>query len=168
MSEYFKDIPNYEGLYQVSNLGRVKSLSREINQGFRVLISKERILKHGINSDGYCSVVLYSNSKSKSFKIHKLVAQSYLECNNDKLVVDHINNDKLDNRVENLQYITQRLNSSKDKQNTSSKYTGVSWNKEKKKWKSCIRINGKIKHLGYFTDELEASKSYQNAINVSY
>ena len=70
--------------------------------------------------------------------------------------------------VENLQYITQRLNSSKDKKNTSSIYTGVSWSKEKKKWKSCIRINGKSKHLGYFTDELEASNAYQKAINVSY
>ena len=88
--------------------------------------------------------------------------------NNNKLIVDHINNDKLDNTVENLQYITQRLNSSKDKKNTSSIYTGVSWNKEKKKWKSCIRINGKSKHLGYFTDELEASNTYQKAINVSY
>lgn len=168
MKEEFRDIDNYEGLYQVSNLGRVKSLSREINQSFRVFTSKERILKHGINSDGYCCVVLYSNNKSKSFKVHKLVAQTYLECNNNKLIVDHINNDKLDNTVENLQYITQRLNSSKDKKNTSSIYTGVSWSKEKKKWKSCIRINGKSKHLGYFTDELEASKLYQKAINVSY
>lgn len=161
--EVWKKVKGFEN-YEVSNLGNVKSLSREINQGFRIITSKERILKAGVNSDGYYSVVLYSDGKSKSFKVHRLVAMSFIKCDNDILVVDHINNIKTDNRVENLQFITQRLNSSKDKKTKSSKYTGVSWNKEKNKWKSCIRINGKITFLGYFKDELEASNSYQNKL----
>jgi hypothetical protein len=164
--EIFKDIPEYEGLYQVSNLGRVKSLSKKIWNGKGYFISKERILKPGL-SRKYLSVMLSKKAKFKTFKVHQLVAKSFLNHFSDgtnKLVVDHINNIKTDNRLENLQIITQRENSSKDTKGTS-KYTGVSWCKVKKKWVSRLKLNGKYLHLGYFHCEIEASNAYQKTLN---
>ena len=136
MIEEFKDIEGYEGLYQVSNLGNVKSLK----------FKKERILKG-------TRVVK---------KIHQLVAIAFLghEPNGYKTVVDHINNNPLNNTLDNLQLITHRENLSKDKKGCSSDYTGVGWHKGAKKWHAQIYIKGKVKHLGLFTDELEAAESY--------
>lgn len=154
--EVFKDIPDFEGLYQVSNLGRVKSLK----------FNKERILKAGIESKGYCIVNLCKNKKQYSKHVHKLVAITFLDhvpCGH-KLVVDHINNIKSDNRLENLQLTTQRENASKDQKNSSSKYTGVYWSKHASKWHSQIQINGKLKRLGYFTNEYEAHLAYQTEL----
>jgi hypothetical protein len=139
MKEIFKDIPNYEGIYQVSNLGRVKSLK----------LNKEKILKLSIDGQGYLKVNLFDEGRRSTKNVHQLVAIVYLNhmpCGS-KIVVDHINCDKLNNRLENLQLISQRENLSKDKKG-SSKYTGVSWHKQKSKWQSQIIINGKYKYLG--------------------
>jgi hypothetical protein len=83
--------------------------------------------------------------------------------NRRSLVVDHINNIKTDNRLENLQIVSQRHNTSKDKKGTS-KYTGVSRCNRGKKWMACIRINGNKILLGYYADEDEAGLAYQNAL----
>lgn len=154
MEETWKDIPGYEGLYRVSDLGNI------IN-------NKGRLLKQ-TKGKCYLKIELWSKKlkqKRKSFSTHQLVAMAFLDhtpCGYE-LVVDHINNNPLDNRAENLQIITNRENSSKEKKG-SSKYTGVYWNKEKKKWRSVIRINRKSKHLGYFTKEEDASKAYQKKL----
>ena len=154
--EIFKDVIGFEGVYQVSNLGNVKSLK----------YGKERILKVGTSGDGYSMVVLSKNKKQYNKKVHQLVAMAFLnhEPNGMALVVDHKNNIKTDNRVENLQIITHRKNSSKDRKNKSSKYTGVSWNKHSNKWRSQIYINGKYKYLGLFINEYEAHLAYQNEL----
>jgi hypothetical protein len=166
--EIWKDIPNYEGLYQVSNLGNVKSLSREIlKRGKYPFICKERMLKNRVNTRGYNQFILSSNRNRKTFTTHQLVAMAFLNHKPDgthKLVVDHINANKLDNRVENLQVISQRENSSKDKKNKASRYTGVSWSSGNNKWMSAIRINGKQNHLGYFKCETSAHLAYQNKL----
>ena len=143
MNEIWKDIPNYNGLYQVSNLGRVKSLPKKKYNHKGFYISKERILT--LNNDGnygYLTVVLYKNKIRKTFKVHKLVAMSFLNHNpcGYKLVVDHINDNPLDNRVENLQLITQRENTFKTQGKYTSQYKGVSWCKLTEKWMS--QING--------------------------
>jgi len=163
--EIWKDIIGYEGLYQVSSFGRVKSLGGKI--GGKGAISKEKILKNNLDSNGYYIVNLCKNSIQKTFKIHKLVAINFLGHipNGFKIVVDHLNNDKTNNHVSNLQLISSRLNSSKDKKKGSSKFTGVSWNKNNNKWVSHIRINGKSKYLGSFDNEIEASEAYQKALN---
>jgi hypothetical protein len=80
------------------------------------------------------------------------------------LVVDHINNNQLDNRVDNLQITTQKENSLKSHRKYSSKYVGVSWDKRQYKWMSQIRINGKLNFLGRFVNEQEASQAYQNRL----
>jgi len=111
-------------------------------------IRKERIIKPQKNTHGYLSVGLSFNGFLKNFCIHQLVAVAFLNHKMDgtyKIVVDHINNIKTDNRVGNLQLITSRENSSKEKRGTSQ-YTGVSWNKKIQKWNSFISINRKNKN----------------------
>lgn len=167
--EVFKPVVGYEGLYEVSNLGIVKSLPRTIVRGNgSKLPVKERILKQGLSSNGYLTVSLHKDKKPKTHRIHQLVAMAFLnhKPNGFKgLVVDHKTNNKLDNRVENLQLISQRENASKDKKRGSSKYVGVCWHKKNRNWVARIKINGKKKHLGSFTCELEAHEAYQKALN---
>ncbi len=98
MSETFKDIKGYEGLYQVSNLGRVKSL-RRWNAG-------ERILKSIKNKNGYYRVHLLKNGNSKNFYIHRLVVGAFLENKENKPCTNHKNGIKADNRAENLEHCT--------------------------------------------------------------
>ena len=164
--EIWKEIKGYEGMYEVSSFGRVKGLNRKvIHSSGKVLIKKEKTLKPNISTGGYLRVSLSKKGKVKYKKIHQLVAIAFLRHNpcGMKLVVDHINTIKTDNRLDNLQVITQRENSSKDKKG-SSKYTGVRYVKANKKWRSQIIINGKYNHLGYFTKEEEASEAYQTAL----
>ena len=153
--EIYKDIKGFEN-YQVSNYGNVKSLK----------FNKERLLKLSPDNDGYLVVNLYANGKSSTKKTHKLVAIHFLDHvpNGDtatSTVVNHINFDRADNRSENLELTTMRENTNKKHLNSSSKYTGVHWNKQSGKWKSVILINGKTFFLGRFHDELEASEAYQ-------
>lgn len=168
--EIWKDIPNYKGLYQVSNFGNVKSLSRKIFNGKGYYLKKEIILTNNLDNKGYPNVTLYSNSKRTTFKNHTIVALVFFNFKYDKnidLVIDHKNNIKTDNRVENLQIITNRKNCSKDKDKskTSSKYIGVCWDKRVKKWSSEIRIEGNKNKIGYFDDEYQAHLAYQKELN---
>lgn len=170
-NEIWKDVPNYEGLYQVSNLGRVKSLSRKIynlKTNNLLYTQKEIIKKPKIKKSkrNYYVVGLFKDGKGKDFTIHQLVAMAFLghkPCGYE-LVVDHINNNSLDNRVENLQIITHRENCSKDKKNKTSKYSGVSWSNKNKKYCSMIDINGKSTYLGLFLNEYDAYLAYQNKL----
>jgi hypothetical protein len=157
--EIWKDIKGYEGHYQVSNLGNVKSLK----------FNREKILKKLINTDGYFQLGLSIKSVVKIQKIHQLMAIAFLNHTPNKmtLVVDHINNIKTDNRLENLQIVTHRENSSKDskKIKRTSQYIGVSWVKKDKIWISRIENNRKKITLGRFKDEFEAHLAYQKALN---
>ena len=165
--EIWKDIPYYEGYYQVSNLGNVRSLNREvIYKDGRKYNYKSEIMKQTL-ADGYYGVRLCKNNKSKYFQTHQLVGMTFLGHIPDghNFIIDHKEEgNRLDNRLENLQIITNRENITKsiDKMKTTSKYTGVCW--DRKKWKVSIRIDGKSKHLGYFTDEYEAHMAYQNKL----
>lgn len=168
--EVWKDIPGYEGLYRVSTLGRIKSLSRLMVNGDSFFLSKDRILKPCIDTTGYYTINLWKERLPNTRKIHKLVAITFLghkPCGN-KLVIDHIDGNKLNNRLTNIQVVTSRANSSicfrRDRDKLTSIYVGVSWDKSSKKWHSGIRINGKYIHLGRFSSETEASDSYQKAL----
>jgi len=162
--EVWKDIPEYEGLYQVSNLGNVKSLDRVSSKGRKV---KGKVLKGAICGSPYFRVGLYKDNKMKLKNIHQLVAIAFLKhtpCGH-KLVVNHIDINPKNNNLYNLEVITQRENSNKKHIKSSSKYVGVCWDKNRQKWKSAITIDGKTKYLGVFTDEKEAAQVYQNELN---
>ena len=166
MTEIYKDIPTYEGIYQASNLGNIKSLSRTVNNGrggFTLI--RERVLKLSVDSTGYNTVVLSVNGKKKTIKVHQLVAVTFLNHtpNGSKLVVDRINNNRLDNKLSNLQIITQRQNINKDRIGVTSDYTGV--DSFRNKWRARIRVEGKQKHLGIFYTEQDAYNAYKKELN---
>lgn len=98
MKEIWKDIPDYEGLYQVSNLGRIKSL--KFNH-----TNYEKILKNSTNQN-YPTIILNHNYKPKTFLIHRLVAETFIPNLKKLPCVNHINGIKTDNRVENLEWCT--------------------------------------------------------------
>lgn len=100
MVEIWKDIKGYEGLYQVSNLGRVKSLERIITKKNGVTLPiKEKILQYGIDRKGYYFVGLYKNSKGKNKSIARLVAEAFIPNPDNKPEINHINTIRTDNRV---------------------------------------------------------------------
>ena len=167
--EIWKDIPNYEGLYQVSNLGRVKSLDRKVKHSVTGLLvnRKGKIIKNNKSSSYYRCVLSACNNR-KTYLVHQLVAMAFLghKIDGHKIVVDHIDNDKTNNNVKNLQLISSRLNSSKDIKNKTSKYIGVCWHKRDEVWVSQIIINGKKHFLGAFNSEVEASNMYQSKLKT--
>lgn len=101
MEEIWKDIAGWEGLYQVSTCGRVKSLK----------YGKERILKQSKNSSGYLTVSLYIEGKTLSKVVHRLVAIAFIPNPENKIEVNHIDEDKKNNRLENLNWMTSKENS---------------------------------------------------------
>lgn len=111
MTEIWKDIEGYEGLYQVSNLGRVKSLSRLRKNRLSSYVSKDTILKQREDGHGYLTVALYDADRIRhDFKVHRLVANAFINNEKDCPVVMHINNIKTDNRADNLKWGTYREN----------------------------------------------------------
>ena len=152
--EIWKDIKGYEEHYQVSNLGRIKSIK----------FNGDKIL-NPVKRGKYLKVNLCKNSKVDTKNIHTLVAESFLNHTSDcKMVVDHIDNNGTNNNLDNLQIIKHRENISKDRKNCSSKYTGVVWHKKSKKWYSVITIDKVKTFLGSFDSELRASIAYNFAL----
>lgn len=104
MEEVFKPIPDYEGLYEVSNLGRIKSLSKKWSK------KNDVILKNRKKNTGYLHIVLYHNKVGKTFSIHRLVATSFCEKKEGMNVVNHINSIRSDNRASNLEWTNTKGN----------------------------------------------------------
>lgn len=164
--EEWKDIIGYEGLYQVSNFGNIKSLEkiRFNGKNLKTLrIYPEKKIKSRISNVGYGLVSLSKNGKLKTFSVHRLVAFSFLG-DIKGYVVNHIDGNKLNNNISNLEIISNRENNchfSKSQKNKTSKFVGVSFFKKNKKWKSQISFNGKKIGLGYFLTEEEAYQKRQ-------
>ena len=106
MNEIWKDIPEYEGQYQASNLGRIKSLSRLINGGTGKRLIPERFIKFAFDK-GYYRASLFDNGKRNNLKaVHRVIAQTFIPNPENKKCVNHINGIKTDNRIQNLEWAT--------------------------------------------------------------
>lgn len=111
MEEIWKDIKGYEGCYQVSNLGRVKSLSRPIKRGKCIAFSAEKILSCAIDRrTGYRKCVLMKNNVIKRTYVHRLVAEAFVSNEGNKPCVDHIDADRTNNVFSNLRWVTYKEN----------------------------------------------------------
>ena len=111
LNEKFKDIQNYEGLYQISNYGRVKSLrrlSRGRNGKYKII--KEKILKVSSQTNKYPNVGLIKENKLKTFEVHRLVAMYFIPNPHHYPCVNHKDEDKTNNKIDNLEWCTYSYN----------------------------------------------------------
>ena len=172
IKEEWKDIKNYEGLYQVSNLGNVKSLERNKSNGKGLVKIDEKILTQNITNWGYCKVALYKNGARKYYKVHRLVAEAFIPNPNNKEQINHIDGNKLNNNVNNLEWNTRIENMNHARinglcgNNTDSNYILLKDNDGKTKLANIININsGKI--LKTF-DNNNVNYELINTINKNY
>jgi hypothetical protein len=107
MNEIWKDVIGYEGSYQVSNLGRLKSLARNVPNNRPV---KERIITLNRTTNGYMQVRLNKHNKTKTVRIHRLVAEHFIDGFDPKFDVNHIDENKENNCVQNLELSTHKAN----------------------------------------------------------
>mgnify|MGYP001324232801 FL=1 len=132
MDEIWKNIEGYEGLYQVSNLGKVRSLDRiTLYLSGRKVFTHGRNLKLGYNNVGYVYVFLIKNKIKSFFLIHRLVALAFIPNVSNKPEIDHINTIRDDNRVCNLKWVTKKENRNNPNTKISNK---ISNKKAKRKW----------------------------------
>ena len=163
--EIWKPIKDYESLYEVSSLGRVKGLNRiglKKGKEFRI---KEKILKPiDLGKYGYKQVNLCKDNIKTKFLIHRLVADSFLEKKEYQTQVNHKNKITSDNIVDNLEWVSCRENHCHKRltNNNSSKYIGVRYIKNSRNWRSQIEFNGKKVHIGMFKTEVEAYNARLN------
>lgn len=159
--EEFRDIYGYEGMYQASDLGRIKSLERMVRthkSSFKR--NKARILKQSTDNCGYKKVSL----KKITLNVHRLVLMAFKGASD--LYVDHINNVSDDNRLVNLRYVTPRENCIFYRESVKSEnsFVGVNLNKKDGKFQAKIVINRKTYTLGMYFSALEASQAYNKAL----
>jgi len=183
--EIWKAVEGYEGLYEVSSYGRVKSIAR-VSAGLRCpTIIKEKILKGSLVL-GYPTVGLCKNGVQKIFTVHRLVAVAFLNYVPDgrELEIDHINGLRDDNYAVNLRIVTRQFNMTygfrknrkyftppkmerkigKNWSEIYSQYVGVYWSKEHKMWYSKVAIYGVYKHLGFYKSEETAARMYESKL----
>lgn len=140
MKEIWKDIEDYEKIYQISNLGRIKSLSRFVNNcknyGSIGFYTKEKILKLAISKTGYYICTLFKNGKGKTFKVHRLIAKAFIENPNNYKIINHIDGNKLNNNLNNLEWCNHSHNN-KEAYKQGLKENNLKWiiecNKKKRK-----------------------------------
>ena len=112
MPEEWRDIDGYEGLYKVSNTGKIKSTDRILYMGKNYVPSKVKgkLIKTRISKNGYVLVTLSSKSKTRHFYVHRLVAETFIPNPENKREVNHIDTNKLNNDVSNLEWVTSSEN----------------------------------------------------------
>ena len=158
--ETWKNIKDYEGYYQISSYGRVKSLKRQVKtkNGFRII--KEKILKLKKDKDGYLGVILSKNSNTRTYKVHRLVAEYFLKNYNNLPQVNHIDGNKQNNYYENLEYVANLKNTNHYHSRNGTKKYGV--HMANNKWRARIKKDGKSICLGHYEKKDDAYQAFYN------
>lgn len=163
MPEAWKDIPGFEGIYQISSKGNLRSLDRIVfNKGScKRCHIKGKQLKPRKDRDGYLITELWKSNQSTTVKIHRLVAKAYVP--GEASTVDHINGIRDDNRAENLRWLNSRLNNSnRHACQGASGIVGVCRTTNKTNpWQAYGKVNGKFKSIGNFPTKEQAAKARQ-------
>ena len=141
--EEFKNIKGFEN-YEVSNFGRIRN------------IKTGRVLKPKINKQGYYQISLSSDGIQYTKYVHHLVGTMFMPNPENKKIIGHIDNNRLNNNIENLRMVSHQENcmTRKLSSRNTSNYKGISYDNQRKKWKAAIQINGKEYNLGRF-DNIE-------------
>jgi hypothetical protein len=146
-SEQWRDVIGYGGIYEVSNLGRVRA-------GFHIMTPQ-------LHRNGYRYLILSLDGKPQTAtEVHRIVAKAWIPNPETKPMVDHIigGAHKTNNRVSNLRWATKSENARN--RITRSEYKGTRWCKDSNKWKATIRCEGETINLGSFHDRVEAYFHY--------
>lgn len=155
-TETWKPVTGYEGLYEVSDQGNVRSFQR-----------KKGLLKLMGDSYGYRQVHLSKNGKPVRYKVHRLVAALFLGLTSE-MHVDHIDGTRSNNKVSNLRVCTleENLRFTNVRKNKTSKFVGISVSKSGK-WRAQIQVGKKKKWLGVFDTEEQAHTAYQTELKAN-
>ena len=169
MIEQWKSILETKGKYEVSNLGRIRTIDHHVqNRHNKKRFVKGIIRKQVKRKDGYIIAHFYLDGKKWSDYVHRLVWRYFNDKPepNRKIVIDHIDNNKSNNRIDNLRLISNRDNTTKGmkrKENKKSRFIGVYWRQDREHWFSRILINGKRLYLGSSKCEAQAALLYLKA-----
>ena len=162
--EFWKDIKGYEGLYQISNYGRIRSLKfrNKVCEKDRVIIMKPNL------RNGYFVINLRKNANRKSFQVHRLVAQTFIENPFNYPIVNHIDFNPKNNNVENLEWCTQKQNVNHSRCNMKGKSHklrdknyGITYRKKSDKYE----VSVKKKYYGRYKTLDEARKKRDEVLN---
>lgn len=170
--EIWKDIKDYEGLYQVSNLGRIKSLEIYVWNSKCYAIKREIIVKQSNDKDGYKMVGLHNNKKVKNGKVHRLVSEAFIPNPDNKPCVNHKNGIKSENIVDNLEWVSKSENEIHKHKVLGIKmpWEGKSLSEEHKKKLSQLSTNKKIvlqyTKTGDFIKEWESITEIEKELKV--
>jgi hypothetical protein len=149
--EIWKEIKDYEGLYDISNLGRVKSLAKYVNNSKGTLnYNKERILCN-VKKNGYYKIKLCKEGKIKTLLVHRLIAIAFIPNLENKPFINHINGIRDDNRIKNLEWCTPKENSTHAVRIGLSDYKGEKNHKSKLTEDNILEIR-KIGKTKYYKD----------------
>jgi hypothetical protein len=151
MSE-IRDIPGFPN-YGADRKGNVYSYNYRGT-------GKTKMLKPCHHTEGYSIVTLFADGKQKVCYVHRLIAKTFIPNTKNKKMLDHINHDKKDNRVENLRWVTREENA------WNSKATGTTYIKSRNSWMARITKRGETTYLGHFETQEEAHAAYKAAKKI--
>lgn len=158
IDEIWKPIKNYECLYEVSNLGRVRSLDKYVNYRYGNREVKGKILKPSLNGWGYPSISLSKNGITKSTRIHKLVAEHFLVKVKNKNCINHIDGNKENNYIDNLEWCNHKENTKHAMDNGLINFNQLAKSNGEKCSKIIKQYDKEMKFINEYISTQEASK----------